>query len=91
MNKLAEIFHKTLIEAQELRPQKSKWVGEELEWVLYERQVMLDAVNAARFNLGLPPLTNVDKAERGAMGHCDYTWKFALYCAELVTNDNPTY
>lgn len=83
MSKLAEAFYKTLIEAQKLRPQKSKWIGVELEWVVYERGVMLDAVNAARFQQGLPSVTNVDMAERLAMGHVDYARKFALYCVEL--------
>lgn len=83
MNKLAESFRKVLTDTQKLRPQKSRWLNGELEWVLYERQVMLDAVNAERFRLRLLPLTNVDQAEQNAMGFCDYTQKFALYCAEL--------
>jgi len=83
MNRLAETFQKVLIEAQKLRPQKSRWIGTELEWVIYERKVMLDAVNAERFRRGLPPVTDIGAAERCAMGHIDYTEKFALYCAEI--------
>jgi len=84
---LSDRFHKILVEAQKLRPEKSQWLNGELEWVIYERQVMLEAVNTARFNRGLSPLTNVDSAERCAVGHIDYTRKFALYCAELC-HDN---
>lgn len=84
LNKLAENFKKTLMDAQKLRPTKSKWIGTELQWVIDERKTMLDAVNAERFRRGLLPVTNVDKAERCAMGHVDYTQKFALYCAELA-------
>lgn len=78
-----EHFLKILTEAQKLRPQKLKWIDGELEWVLYERKVMLDAVNAARFIRGLPPQYSVENAESEALGHCDYTRKFALYCSEM--------
>jgi len=84
MNRLAETFQKVLMEAQKLRPQKSKWIGDELEWIIYERKIMLDVVNAERFRRGLPAVVDVGKAERCAMGHIDYTQKFALYCAELA-------
>jgi uncharacterized protein YkwD len=87
MNSLAETFKKVLMEAQKLRPMKSKWIGTELQWVIDERKTMLDAVNAERFRRGLPPVANVDKAERCAMGHIDYTQKFALYCVEMC-DDN---
>jgi len=89
LNNLVETFKKTLMDAQKLRPTKSKWIGTELEWIIYERKVMLDAVNVERFRRGLSAVLDVNKAERCATGHVDYTQKFALYCAEMC-NDNPT-
>jgi hypothetical protein len=34
-------------------------------------------------------LSSVQRAERQAVGHSDYSKKFALYCAELVLKENP--
>jgi hypothetical protein len=84
VNEIAKTFEALLTEAQKLRPQKSQRIGEELEWVIYERKIMLDEVNAVRFQCGLPSVLDVNKAERCAMGHVDYTRKFALYCAEIA-------
>jgi hypothetical protein len=83
---LAEHFHNILAEAQTSRPKLSRWVDGELEWVLYERQVMFDAVNELRHTRMLSPIKmcRLMDAERSATGHSDYTHKFALYCAELV-------
>jgi len=84
MNELAAQFEKILSNVQKLRPQKSKWAGSELQWVIDERKTMLDAVNSERFRRGLPAVIDIGKAERSAMGHVDYTQKFALYCAEMA-------
>jgi len=58
----------------------------ELEWVVYERQVMFELVNEERKQNGLEPIQidDVLKVEIQATGHVDYTTKFALYCAELT-------
>lgn len=55
-------------------------------WVHYEREQMTTAVNAARTNRGLEPVTleDVARVERMACGHVDYFQKYALYCAELA-------
>ena len=42
---LASEFLKILAAAQVLRSAKMAWVGDSLEWILYERGVMLEAVN----------------------------------------------
>lgn len=84
--KLRDQFLRVLSEAQKLRSQKSEWIGDELEWVIYEREVMLKTVNAVRLQKGLMEATMADikRAEGCAKGHVDYSQKFALYCAELA-------
>lgn len=71
-----------LEKAQKQRPQRREADG----WIAYERAEMLLAVNRERGSRGMPQLTNsdVETAERGALGHSDYSRKFALYCADLV-------
>lgn len=57
------------------------------EWVIWEREAVLAAVNEIRVNAKLSPIdsvTLVKKAEWEASGHCDYTSKYALYAAELT-------
>lgn len=86
---LASALLKVLIDAQRLRSAKSEWVGNTLAWIIYERHVMLDAVNRARLEQGRSIITEEDviQVERSALGHCDYSRKFALYCAELALQD----
>ncbi|OZB79884.1 hypothetical protein [Microbacterium sp. 13-71-7] len=62
----------------------------ELGWVLYERDVMHDAVNRLRARLGRGPVTEDDvlRVERSASGHIDYAQKFALGCADLVHEES---
>lgn len=54
-------------------------------WVLFERRTMLDEVNRLRAEKGQTPVTPRDiiKVENQALGHSDYSSKFALYCAEI--------
>lgn len=63
----------------------------ECEWASYERKVMHREVNLAREAAGFPPvpLEAVARVEQQAVGHVDYTAKFALYCAELATREQP--
>lgn len=77
---------RVLSEAQKLRPQKSEWIGDELEWMIYEREVMLRAINVVRRQRGRPEATmdQVVRMENCAKGHSDYNRKFALYAAELA-------
>jgi len=59
----------------------------ELGWVVFERQSRFDAVNAKRHVHELPPVNMelfIRKVEQLVAGHCDYTQKIALYCAELA-------
>lgn len=58
-------------------------------WVLYEQLVMWGAVNRQRKVLmGLDPIPfhKIQEVEAMAAGHVDYSKKFALYCAELVSD-----
>jgi len=87
---LLKQFLRVLSTAQELRPQKSGMIGNELEWMVYEREVMLKAVNAVRSQRGLLTeaiLADVKRAEGFATGHVDYSQKFALHCVELALED----
>ncbi|MFE9832477.1 hypothetical protein ACFYPK_28080 [Streptomyces halstedii] len=79
-----------LTSAQEQRDQRQGFVdgpdGPECEWAAFERTTMHQGVNEIRAEYGLPPipLEVVTRVEGLAVGHSDYSWKFAFYCAELV-------
>ncbi|MCX4750978.1 hypothetical protein OG455_41590 [Kitasatospora sp. NBC_01287] len=75
-----------LTEAQQERPERQEVFNGELDWVTFERTVMLNAVNAARAAQLLPPIpiSAVEAVEQQAIGHSDYSTKFALYCVELA-------
>lgn len=85
LQKLTADFLRVLGDAQKHRPEKSGMIGDELEWVIYEREVMLRAVNAVR--LQKKPQTTIEevhRVEEMAVGHVDYSHKFAFYCAQLA-------
>lgn len=58
----------------------------ELGWVVYERQVMLDRVNLIRSRRGLGHVEEaaILAAEGQAVGHHDYTQKYAIGCADIA-------
>jgi hypothetical protein len=60
------------------------------EWVLLERKAMLEATNILRskYNLPLVEITDIYKLECCAIGHIDYSHKYALYCLELGRGEN---
>lgn len=81
----------TLRMSQREREKRSEFVtdadgGQELGWVIFERERMLEAVNALRSQANTAPvdLDAVVRAESSACGHSDYTSKFAIRCADLV-------
>jgi len=80
----------TLAAAQEERAQRTDLVdgpdGPECAWAAYERSRMHEKVNEIRTDRGLPAITVEDilRVERQAVGHSDYSLKFAFYCAELT-------
>lgn len=55
-------------------------------WILREQEAMLQAVNLERVRRQRAPITmeTLIRREQLAVGHTDYSIKFALYCAELV-------
>lgn len=75
------VLHESLCRAQEARE-----LFPNIEWIDFERLVMLAAVNKFRISRGfdLRSLEDVERVEQMASGHYDYTKKFALYCAELI-------
>lgn len=80
----------TLAASQEERAQRPDLVdgpdGPECEWAAYERARMHQDVNEIRAERGLTavPVDDIRHAERQAVGHSDYSRKFAFYCAELA-------
>jgi len=86
LQKLTADFLRVLNDAQKHRSERSRWIGDELEWVIYEREVMLQAINAVRLQRKKPRITveEVYYVEVMAVGHADYSQKFALYCAQLA-------
>ena len=81
----------TLASAQAERDQRPDLVdgpdGPECEWAAFERTRMHETVNAIRAERGLSalPVDDIVRVERQAVGHSDYSLKFAFYCAELAS------
>lgn len=75
-----------IVEAQQHRVERRDLVDGIPEWILFEREQAMDAVNRLRARLGKGPtvMPMVERAESRAAGHVDYTQKFALGCADLV-------
>jgi hypothetical protein len=57
-----------------------------LGWIEHEREAITQAANMWALARGLPTVTvdQVEQVEQRAVGHCDYSSKFALYVCELV-------
>lgn len=84
-------FEEVLLEAASHRRERDEvvtgWGGlPECGWVAFERDQMRAAVDAERGRRHLPPVAPeaVARVEQMASGHCDYSKKYALYCAELA-------
>lgn len=89
-------FRAHLAMLQETRDARQDWT--ELEgnpmpgWAAYELEGMHKLVNEERVKEGLEPVTlrQVREVEAMAQGQCDYSHKFALYCAELAVGAEKT-
>lgn len=85
-----DVLRATLAAAQEERHLRPDLVdgpdGHECAWAAYERARMRETVNAIRAERGLPavPVEDIARVEQLAVGHSDYSLKFAYYCAELA-------
>ena len=77
--KLRDHFLKVLSDAQDEHRRKE-------DWVELEQQALLNAVNKELLAVRKDPITVafLRRIEQPALGHSDYSSKFALYCAELV-------
>ena len=91
---IRDTMRNVLSKAMEDRDQRRDFVDDRPHsvpaWVHYERETMTSAVNLARTNRGLDPvtLTDVARVEQQACGHVDYFQKYAFYCAELAIGIN---
>jgi hypothetical protein len=83
---LYNTFRKYLANLQKERDKRQYIVNEETAWITYERMGMVNAVQNERLKRKLPPVPEelILKAEREALGHSDYSSKFALYCTEIT-------
>lgn len=85
-----DVLRATLASAQEERDLRPDLVdgpdGPELGWAAYERACMHETINTIRAERGLDAIAieEVVRVERMAVGHSDYSLKFAFYCAELA-------
>lgn len=84
---LIDWFIDELAKAQEERLSR-RGVAEsgELEWVVFERNRLMELINAERVKLSGEPvdMDAVMRIEQSAVGHFDYTHKLAIGAAELV-------
>ncbi|MBN9214766.1 MAG: hypothetical protein J0J04_08120 [Microbacterium sp.] len=87
-------LHRILLDASLERPSRNGYneAAGELEWVLHERATMLAEVNRIRAERGVGPVDEaaIMDAEQPALGHVDYSSKFALYCSELALSPGDT-
>ena len=88
---LTDHFEEVLIEASAERQSRPDMVEDEGTrepgWVVHERAVMRQEVDSVRAARAMPPISDaaMQRAEALALGHSDYTRKFALGCADLST------
>jgi hypothetical protein len=66
--------------------QQSRGADADASWIERVQRAMLAAVNGVRAGRGvdLVALADIARVERSAIGHSDYSHKFALHCAELA-------
>ena len=77
-------LHDMLVMAQKERPSREKVVDGEPEWVYFERDVMLMAMQDICPQGTIITMKEVVRAETSALGHCDYTRQFAVNCAKIM-------
>jgi hypothetical protein len=83
---LIALFVTELAKAQQERPARPDVTDGELEWVVFERDKLLELINRERAKLGKSQVDRptVMQIEQSAVGHFDYTQKLAIRAAELV-------
>lgn len=84
---LIDWFVRELSKAQQERPARENITDfGEPEWALFEREKLLELINAERERRGFPPvgMEAVVRVENYATGHYDYTRTLALGAANLA-------
>lgn len=84
---LIDWFVRELSNAQQERPKRQGVTDTgELEWIVFERDKLLELINLRRARLSAPAvgMEVVMRIENSAVGHVDYTQKLAIRAAELV-------
>ena len=84
---LIDWFRREIAKAQQERTSRlGVTASGELEWVVFERDKLLELINRQLARLGKPQveMPAVMQIENSAVGHIDYTQKLAIRSAELV-------
>lgn len=84
---LAYRIRRELIKAQRERPARPNATESgELEWAVFEREKLLELINAERAKLSMQAvdMAAVMRIENSAAGHFDYTQTLAIGAADLV-------
>ena len=87
---LIDWFYRELCKAQQERNARPGMTDAgEPEWVVFERDKLLELINLRRARLSAPAvdMAAVERIENSAVGHIDYTSKLAIRAAELVLAD----
>lgn len=86
---LAEVLSAAASQREQRRGVVEAASGYETEWVVYEREQMLAAVNQHRREIGMPAVTiaHVEQIDCSAAGHVDWFEKFTLRCAALAVGE----
>lgn len=90
---LIKEFQAALVDEAEHRSEHREWLPSgEPAWAAHEREFMRDLVNVVRAERGLGPvdLDRIAAVESSAAGHSDYPGKFAMYCAEIALEEDPS-
>lgn len=84
---LIDWFVCELSKAQQERPERENITDfGEPEWAVFEREKLLELVNAERASRGFPPASAeaIVRIENSAVGHYDYTRTLAIGAANLA-------
>lgn len=83
---LHRIFTRLIQAEHAKRPSRPGTLNGEPEWVILERDALLQDVNAQRGLLGKVPITTdiFIRREQTCVGHVDYASKLCIACVELV-------
>lgn len=86
---LIDWFVREISKVQQERPARQDVTDGELEWVVFERDKLLELINWKRAKFGKPQveMSAAMRIDQSAVGHVDYTQKLAIGAAEVVLAD----